>query len=94
MFLSFHPPLPKANHSARTANAVYGNTGRGIGNMNHSKIAACYKYSRVYWRFMGADDGMFDRRRESVRRTREQLGKFMAGRRDLFVLGVGRSIAP
>jgi hypothetical protein len=85
---SFFPPSPhqQANHSARTANAVYGNTGRGIGNKHLNQIDACFKFSQIFWRKMGTDDGSFERRREKARLDRERLGKNCHSERELWCL--------
>ena len=77
---------PQANHSARTANEVYGNTGHGIGKANHSQIVGCLHFTRVYQRLLGVDDGSFERRREAERQRREQLGKFVVGIRNWLCL--------
>ena len=84
----FSPPLhnPQANHSARTANEIYGNTGHGIGKANHSQIVGCLHFTRVYQRLLGVHDGSFDRRREAERQRREQLGKFVVGIRNWLCL--------
>ena len=84
----FSPPLHhlQANHSARTANEVYGNTGHGIGKANHSQIVGCLHFTRVFQRLLRVDDGSFDRRREAERQRREHLGKSVVGMRNRLCL--------
>lgn len=73
------PHHPQANHSATTANAIYGNTGRGIGNTNYGMILGSFQHSQMWWRVLDSDAGNWNWRVRMVRSLREELGKSVVG---------------